>query len=179
MKRLYTIARNTLKTMVQHDNRSKVHMRPGALLLSPRRVLLNTKKSARYHYNTVKFSSKHLQQTSHTSPLGSRYIIRADSRFAPSQWETALQSNAVSHWLGANLESALHYSCVNSNSGVCPSIFDSSVILNISFYIGLCFVYLDDRCEVGSRFDSLIYGANFMPVSHDETTGMCRFGYIV
>ena len=32
---------------------------------------------------------------------------RADSRFAPSNWETSLQSNAVSHWLGANLESAL------------------------------------------------------------------------
>ena len=32
---------------------------------------------------------------------------RADSRFAPSQWETSLQSNAVSHWLGASLESAL------------------------------------------------------------------------
>ena len=27
--------------------------------------------------------------------------------FAPSQWETPLQSNAVSHWLGANIESAL------------------------------------------------------------------------
>ena len=34
-------------------------------------------------------------------------ILRADSRFAPSQWERTLQSNAVSHWLGANLESAL------------------------------------------------------------------------
>ena len=32
---------------------------------------------------------------------------RADSRFAPSQWETALHSNDVSHWLGASLESAL------------------------------------------------------------------------
>ena len=30
----------------------------------------------------------------------------ADSRFAPSQWEMSLQSNAVSHWLGTNLESA-------------------------------------------------------------------------
>ena len=30
-------------------------------------------------------------------------IIRADSRFAPSQWETSLQSNDVSHWLGTNL----------------------------------------------------------------------------
>ena len=33
----------------------------------------------------------------------------ADSRSAPSQWETSLQSNAVSHWLGANLESALRF----------------------------------------------------------------------
>ena len=33
---------------------------------------------------------------------------RADARFASSQWERALQSNAVSHWLGANLESALN-----------------------------------------------------------------------
>ena len=32
---------------------------------------------------------------------------RADSRLAPSQRETSLQSNAVSHWLDANLESAL------------------------------------------------------------------------
>ena len=31
------------------------------------------------------------------------------SRFAPSQWETSLQSNGVSHWLGANLEPALLY----------------------------------------------------------------------
>ena len=35
-------------------------------------------------------------------------MSRADSRFAPSQWETALLCNAVSHWLVASLESALH-----------------------------------------------------------------------
>ena len=29
------------------------------------------------------------------------------ARLAPSQWETLLQSNTTSHWLGANLESAL------------------------------------------------------------------------
>ena len=33
--------------------------------------------------------------------------FRADSRLGPSQWEMSLQSNTVSHWLGANLESAL------------------------------------------------------------------------
>ena len=34
-------------------------------------------------------------------------VWRADSRFVPSQWETALLCNDVSHWLGASLESAL------------------------------------------------------------------------
>ena len=35
---------------------------------------------------------------------------RADSRFAPCQWETALLCNDVSHWLGASLRSALQMS---------------------------------------------------------------------
>ena len=39
--------------------------------------------------------------------IDSIHVPRADSRLAPSQWETSLQCNAVSHWLGANLESAL------------------------------------------------------------------------
>ena len=33
---------------------------------------------------------------------------KADSRLAPSQWETSLQSNTISHLLGTNLESALN-----------------------------------------------------------------------
>ena len=32
---------------------------------------------------------------------------RVDSRLAPIQWGTSLRNNAVAHWLGANLESAL------------------------------------------------------------------------
>ena len=36
----------------------------------------------------------------------------ADSRLTPSQWETALHCNDVSHWLGASLESALISWCV-------------------------------------------------------------------
>ena len=34
-------------------------------------------------------------------------VCRADSRSVPSQWETALLCNDVSHWLDASLESAL------------------------------------------------------------------------
>ena len=41
---------------------------------------------------------------------------RVDSKFAPSQWETALLCNDVSHWMGANLESALEI-WVNIGSG--------------------------------------------------------------
>ena len=32
-------------------------------------------------------------------------VCTGDSRFAPSQWETALLCNDVSHWLGASIES--------------------------------------------------------------------------
>ena len=39
-------------------------------------------------------------------------LCKANSRLAPSQWETSFQSNVVSHWLGAKPESALLYSCV-------------------------------------------------------------------
>ena len=44
------------------------------------------------------------------------FCHRADPRFAPSQWETSLQSNAVSHWLGANPESALNYIHIKQTS---------------------------------------------------------------
>ena len=39
--------------------------------------------------------------------LNTRLYCRDDSRFAPSQWETPLLCNNVSHWLGASLESGL------------------------------------------------------------------------
>ena len=48
------------------------------------------------------------QQSRHHNNSWFSVNIRADSRLAPSQWETLLQSNAASHWLGANLESALN-----------------------------------------------------------------------
>ena len=35
-----------------------------------------------------------------TQVSGKSYNTRADSRLAPSQWETSLQNNAVSHQLG-------------------------------------------------------------------------------
>ena len=48
-----------------------------------------------------------LDCTKHIEMYIVRDTCRADSRFAPSQWETTLLCNDASHWLGANLESAL------------------------------------------------------------------------
>ena len=50
---------------------------------------------------------RHHQHPTTTTATNGNSSIRADSRLAPSQWETSLQSNDVSHWLGANLESDL------------------------------------------------------------------------
>ena len=46
---------------------------------------------------------------------------RANSRLAASQWETSLQSNAVCHWLRANLESALRvlFNSVSNDKQCC------------------------------------------------------------
>ena len=46
----------------------------------------------------------HMHCIMHTPKI---VIFRADSRFAPSQWETALFCNDISHWLGSSGESAL------------------------------------------------------------------------
>ena len=56
-------------------------------------------------------------------------IYRADFRLAPSQWETALQSNAVSHWLDANLESTL-FPCLPSSHIVERHYRDNTVCVN-------------------------------------------------
>ena len=50
----------------------------------------------------------HRRQKLHIiNPLLRLWHIRADSRLTSNQRETSLQSNAVSHWPGANLESGL------------------------------------------------------------------------
>ena len=60
-------------------------------------------------------------------------ILVADSRFAPSQWEKALLCNDVSHWLGGNLQSALHSYPSGSRSGAWDMV---SNWLASPFFIG-------------------------------------------
>ena len=56
----------------------------------------------------LKLSSVISWTASHSPKNYSAISIRADSRLVPSQWETLLQCNALTHWLGANLQSALY-----------------------------------------------------------------------
>ena len=51
--------------------------------------------------------SQALKAVSGTFVNASSDNTRDDTRFVPSQWETALHCNYISHWLDANLESAL------------------------------------------------------------------------
>ena len=55
----------------------------------------------------ISFTLDQLLQSNHVAWGQVFNINRADSRFVPSQWETALLCTDVSHWLGANLELAL------------------------------------------------------------------------
>ena len=84
----------------QWSNPEKIHIMKifsDPLILSKQnKAWLTTAKPIAYQW--------HILCTS--APLFQCYY-RADSRFAPSQWETALLCNNVSHWLGASLESVL------------------------------------------------------------------------
>ena len=90
-------------------------------------------------------------------------IYRADSRFEPSQWETLLQSNAISHWLGANLESALihdnAHSEVNNDS--------SSWVHSMPSGFGLDHHYPSIRTIYSAV---LLWGAQFSPKSSQNTS---------
>ena len=59
-------------------------------------------------------------------------MLKADSRFAPSQWEMALFCNDASHWLAASLESALYagFCCGRrrSISSISPSRMGKCII---------------------------------------------------
>ena len=67
----------------------------------------STQKSVIHYDNYGKRHPKSLFGKVWKNNHNTAMVIRVDFRFAPSQWETSLQSNAVSHWLDANLKSAL------------------------------------------------------------------------
>ena len=60
-------------------------------------------------------------------------IYRAGSRVAPSQWETSLLSNDVSHWLGANPESALISFTLSRTARIISLLPTRTIVINNTF----------------------------------------------
>ena len=61
---------------------------------------------------------------------------RADSMRTPSQWETSLQSNAVSHWLPANLSSTLYSNDKRPPTVACVVSYKCNInIIKCNIYI--------------------------------------------
>ena len=96
-------------------------------------------------------------------------IYMADSRFASSQWETALLCNDVSHWLGASLESALYISWIAwIRSLTCWIIFKKWVfVFNLYFhyfffiYLSIYFIHFISfclrKCDIVWNFDGQMF----------------------
>ena len=76
-----------------------------------------------FHDQRLPGSGQHSVRNIMCSPWISDRYIRTDSRFAPSQWGTALLCNDASHWLGASLELVLyifmHLYCICININRC------------------------------------------------------------
>ena len=88
-------------------------------------ILKNIKVCFQYIY---KYLATEMERVSEIRPLErlKPILSRADSMLAPSQWETSLQSNAVSHRLGGSIESAIlslshYYSYCRISDGICKA----------------------------------------------------------
>ena len=86
-----------------------------------------------------------------------------ESRFAPGQWETSLQSNAVSHWLGAKIESALSLSDITS-LGI-TGIIDNFVVFGGCFHPSIEYILCLQRQSIHKGHNALFTSA----FKHEET----------
>ena len=79
---------------------------------------------------------------------------------APSQWETPLQSNSISHWLGTNLESAListktyYHKILWSLEAICLTEVASHWNLTGSSAAVLQGTYQISKCSDNSKYKS-------------------------
>ena len=118
---------------------------------------------------------------------------RVDSRFAPSQWESALLCNDISHWLGASLISALYkHSSVFIYSNKRTYLVHlrtpwAKEIDNILINVKQCNVCIPWTTQSGSRSVRAIYSLRFVEVNtlawrghqgmrQTNGVGLCRRG---
>ena len=100
---------DALAPSVARSSAAMVHV----FTMEDKRVLVIQEKgfqlSAPSQYRVMIEKCNYIFMFPETNSVCVGLTYRAGSRLAPSQWKMLLQSNAVSHWLGANLESALTY----------------------------------------------------------------------
>ena len=103
------------------------------------------------------------------------YFYRANSRLAPSQWETSLQSNAVSiiGWAQTYIESALLLPYLHDNRNIMVkfrhrrlgSLLLCRTLLPISFYVLSC-IRSNKEFEFEFEFELLLTRINFNPCTN-------------
>ena len=86
-----------------------------------------------------------------------KMYFRADSRFAPSQWEMVLLCNNVSHWLGASLESALYMIVWKKSRSHHVSYFFCIIKNNSAILTS----FLDHEIDLFNRAEALDYSSYF------------------
>ena len=123
----------------------------------------------------------------HADPVA---YCRTDSRLAPSQWETSLQSNAVSHWLGAKLESdpvAFLHLVVNLITSMLflpkvdrlSSLLLASLHWRLSLWQSFFFIleWLELLCAYNCIFALIVFLFTVIQISWGVTRMDCLFLY--
>ena len=114
---------------------------------------------------------------------GTHKIFKADSRLTPSQWETSLQSNAVSHWLGANLGSALPFLADNQSRPIveCDQSqtmvgFSAACSVSIHYCVIINYVYHQLMIQIGypKRLVEIINGISLTNWGREKMAAMSQ-----
>ena len=103
--------------------------------------------------------------------------IRADYWFAPSQWETALLCNDISHRLGANLESTL---CILALTGRQQTYWLYTINRSLSSHEECFQLPAPSRCwettEISNTFSSF-FKSNSVHKQLTESLTQCIFNF--
>ena len=103
---------------------------------------------------------------------------RAYSRFVHSQWKSSLQSNTISHWLGASLESTQHSDKLRSCGSKTPCSQSEPVMKllaidwswNDNFFKEVHFVCLQSLLKLQGSIDQIVKG-------HDNEWAMIHWWF--
>ena len=106
--RKYEIIFTFFDTMMGHENLPHGGRGRGPTQSAPRLLMIWRHKEPGHQQPWYWPPSSRTFRIQYQKGQNMKIYLKADFRFAPSQWETPLLCNNVSHWLGTNLESDLY-----------------------------------------------------------------------